>query len=286
MRVNFTVNGRQQEADDVWEGESLLYVLRERMGLPGSKNACEQGECGSCTVRLDGVPVCSCLVAAGQVEGRDVVTVEGLADFARQRAEHGGCAAAPAATTRARRHLPRGRPAVAGQAERLADRRGRRALADPAGVHRRRRRPVRFLHPRSAGRGRRAAGAQPEPVRRGHPRGAVGQPVPLHRLREDPGRGPPRGRPAVRGGLTMGTAPVTPHPHQHHPGLQDQGRHRRVHAPPGRHPQGHRRVRVLVRHVARGHAVGPHPALHGRPRRDRLHRHLRGARASPASTPS
>jgi len=78
MRVTFTVNGRPQEADDVWEGESLLYVLRERMGLPGSKNACEQGECGSCTVRLDGVPVCSCLVAAGQVQGRTVDTVEGL----------------------------------------------------------------------------------------------------------------------------------------------------------------------------------------------------------------
>ncbi|MGW2385013.1 (2Fe-2S)-binding protein [Streptomyces sp. NPDC001658] len=92
MRVNFTVNGRPQEADDVWEGESLLYVLRERLGLPGSKNACEQGECGSCTVRLDGVPVCSCLVAAGQAEGRDVVTVEGLADFAKQRGEQGGCA--------------------------------------------------------------------------------------------------------------------------------------------------------------------------------------------------
>jgi carbon-monoxide dehydrogenase small subunit len=91
MRVNFTVNGRPQEADDVWEGESLLYVLRERMGLPGSKNACEQGECGSCTVRLDGIPVCSCLVAAGQVEGREVVTVEGLADYAKQRAEHGSC---------------------------------------------------------------------------------------------------------------------------------------------------------------------------------------------------
>ncbi|GHD90716.1 (2Fe-2S)-binding protein [Streptomyces naganishii] len=90
MRVNFTVNGRPQEADDVWEGESLLYVLRERLGLPGSKNACEQGECGSCTVRLDGVPVCSCLVAAGQVEGREVVTVEGLADFARQRARSEG----------------------------------------------------------------------------------------------------------------------------------------------------------------------------------------------------
>ncbi|WP_037908395.1 (2Fe-2S)-binding protein [Actinacidiphila yeochonensis] len=79
MRVTFTVNGRGQTADDVWEGESLLFVLRERLGLPGSKNACEQGECGSCTVRLDGVPVCSCLVAAGQAEGREVLTVEGLA---------------------------------------------------------------------------------------------------------------------------------------------------------------------------------------------------------------
>ncbi|MEU7017571.1 (2Fe-2S)-binding protein [Streptomyces sp. NPDC046385] len=99
MRVNFTVNGRPQEADDVWEGESLLYVLRERMGLPGSKNACEQGECGSCTVRLDGVPVCSCLVAAGQVEGREVVTVEGLAEFAKERAEHGGCASGACGTS-------------------------------------------------------------------------------------------------------------------------------------------------------------------------------------------
>ncbi|WP_046505835.1 (2Fe-2S)-binding protein [Streptomyces odonnellii] len=85
MRVTFTVNGREQVADDVWEGESLLYVLRERLGLPGSKNACEQGECGSCTVRLDGVPVCACLVAAGQAEGREVITVEGLADYARRR---------------------------------------------------------------------------------------------------------------------------------------------------------------------------------------------------------
>nr|WP_221463173.1 (2Fe-2S)-binding protein [Streptomyces olivoverticillatus] len=86
VRVTFTVNGRPQEADDVWEGESLLYVLRERLGLPGSKNACEQGECGSCTVRLDGVPVCACLVAAGQAEGREVGTVEGLADHAARRA--------------------------------------------------------------------------------------------------------------------------------------------------------------------------------------------------------
>ncbi|MFF0292042.1 (2Fe-2S)-binding protein [Kitasatospora sp. NPDC004615] len=78
MRVTFTANGRPVEADDVWEGESLLYVLRERVGLPGSKNACEQGECGSCTVYLDEVPVCACLVAAGQVQGREVRTVEGL----------------------------------------------------------------------------------------------------------------------------------------------------------------------------------------------------------------
>ncbi|MET7614282.1 (2Fe-2S)-binding protein [Streptomyces seoulensis] len=85
MRVSLTVNGRPQQADDVWEGESLLYVLRERLGLPGAKNACEQGECGSCTVRLDGELVCSCLVAAGQAEGREVVTVEGLADHAERR---------------------------------------------------------------------------------------------------------------------------------------------------------------------------------------------------------
>jgi carbon-monoxide dehydrogenase small subunit len=80
MRLNVTVNGEARQADDVWEGESLLYVLRERLGLPGSKNACEQGECGSCTVYLDGTPVCSCLVAAGQAEGCEVRTVEGLAE--------------------------------------------------------------------------------------------------------------------------------------------------------------------------------------------------------------
>jgi aerobic carbon-monoxide dehydrogenase small subunit len=80
MRVRCAVNGRQQVIDDIWEGESLLYVLRERLGLPGTKNACEQGECGSCSVYLDGVLVCACLVLAGQASGRDIVTVEGLAD--------------------------------------------------------------------------------------------------------------------------------------------------------------------------------------------------------------
>ena len=79
MRLSCTINGEPREVDGLWEGESLLYVLRERLSLPGSKNACEQGECGSCSVYLDGSLVCSCLVAAGQAEGRDVVTVEGLA---------------------------------------------------------------------------------------------------------------------------------------------------------------------------------------------------------------
>jgi len=77
MRITTTINGERHEADDVWEGESLLYVLRERLG---SKNACEQGECGSCTVYLDETPVCACLVAAGQAQDRDIVTVEGLAE--------------------------------------------------------------------------------------------------------------------------------------------------------------------------------------------------------------
>jgi carbon-monoxide dehydrogenase small subunit len=79
VRVELTVNGERHEAD-VWAGESLLYVLRERLGLPGSKNACEQGECGSCSVLLDGKLVCACLVLAAQADGHEVVTVEGLGE--------------------------------------------------------------------------------------------------------------------------------------------------------------------------------------------------------------
>ena len=79
MRLTCTINGEQREVDGLWEGESLLHVLRERLALPGSKNACEQGECGSCSIYLDGELVCSCLVMAGQAEGREIVTVEGLA---------------------------------------------------------------------------------------------------------------------------------------------------------------------------------------------------------------
>ena len=78
MIVEFTVNGRLRSAENVWPGESLLYVLRERMGLMGTKNACEQGECGSCSVYMDGELVCACLVAAGQASETDIVTVEGL----------------------------------------------------------------------------------------------------------------------------------------------------------------------------------------------------------------
>ncbi|MDP9285909.1 MAG: (2Fe-2S)-binding protein [Actinomycetota bacterium] len=79
MRIELNVNGEQCEAD-VWEWESLLDALRERLGLPGSKNACEQGECGSCSVLLDGKLVCACLVLAAQAEGHEIVTVEGLAE--------------------------------------------------------------------------------------------------------------------------------------------------------------------------------------------------------------
>ena len=79
MRIELTVNGERREAD-VWAGESLLYVMRERLGLPGSKNACEQGECGSCSVLLDGKLVCACLVLAAQAEGHQLVTVEGLGE--------------------------------------------------------------------------------------------------------------------------------------------------------------------------------------------------------------
>ena len=79
MRVRLTVNGRAREAD-AWEGESLLYFLRERLGLFGSKNACEQGECGSCSVILDGALVCACLVLAGAADGASVTTVEGVGE--------------------------------------------------------------------------------------------------------------------------------------------------------------------------------------------------------------
>jgi aerobic carbon-monoxide dehydrogenase small subunit len=82
MRIELTVNGDRCEAD-IWEGDSLLFALRERLGFPGSKNACEQGECGSCSVLLDGKLVCSCLVLAAQAQGHEVVTVEGLAEDGR-----------------------------------------------------------------------------------------------------------------------------------------------------------------------------------------------------------
>ena len=78
MKIAMTINGVPREAD-VWPGESLLFALRERLGLPGSKNACEQGECGSCSILMDGTLVCACLVLAAQADGHEVTTVEGLA---------------------------------------------------------------------------------------------------------------------------------------------------------------------------------------------------------------
>jgi len=79
VRVSLRVNGTEVQAD-CWEGESLLFALREKLGFPGAKNACEQGECGACSVLLDGTLVCACLVLAAQADGHEVVTVEGLAD--------------------------------------------------------------------------------------------------------------------------------------------------------------------------------------------------------------
>src|SRR6266540_312292 len=74
------VNGERREVRDAWIGESLLYVLRERLGLLGAKGACEQGECGSCSVLVDGGLVCSCLVLAASAVGQEIVTVEGIAE--------------------------------------------------------------------------------------------------------------------------------------------------------------------------------------------------------------
>ena len=73
------VNGEAREVQDAWIGESLLYVLRERLGLMGSKGACEQGECGSCSVLVDDELVCSCLVLAASAVGRRITTIEGVA---------------------------------------------------------------------------------------------------------------------------------------------------------------------------------------------------------------
>jgi aerobic carbon-monoxide dehydrogenase small subunit len=85
VKISVTVNGEPRETE-IWPGESLLYALRERLGLPGSKNACEQGECGSCSVIMDGTLVCSCLVLAAQADGHELVTVEGVGEEGRLHA--------------------------------------------------------------------------------------------------------------------------------------------------------------------------------------------------------
>jgi len=78
---NFTlrVNGVDREVTDSWLGENLLDVLRDRLGLLGAKGACEQGECGSCSVMVDNLLVCSCLVMAASAVGKEIVTIEGIA---------------------------------------------------------------------------------------------------------------------------------------------------------------------------------------------------------------
>ncbi len=85
MNLRFSLNG-EQTALDVSPWRRLLDVLREDLALTGTKEGCGEGECGACTVLVDGEAVCSCLVAAGQVEGREVRTVEGLGDGAVARA--------------------------------------------------------------------------------------------------------------------------------------------------------------------------------------------------------
>ncbi|MEX1177066.1 MAG: (2Fe-2S)-binding protein [Nitriliruptor sp.] len=81
LAYELTINGRSHSVPSAWLGESLLYVLRERLGLPGSKNACDQGECGSCSIQLDGDLVCSCCVLAADAVDADVRTVEGVASY-------------------------------------------------------------------------------------------------------------------------------------------------------------------------------------------------------------
>lgn len=283
MRVNFTVNGRPQEADDVWEGESLLYVLRERMGLPGSKNACEQGECGSCTVRLDGVPVCACLVAMRPGRGPRGRHRRGAGRLRQAPPGH-----PPRRRLRLRhlRHQPGRGQALAVQAHRRPGRprpprspRSSRRSSTPEPSSAASAPPACWSPPTNCWRT-----ARPRPTRtsaRRSPATCAAARVTRRSSTRSASRPPARKRrsshdDAPRSHDAQGPERTCRNPHQDHPGFAHQGRHRRVHAPPRRHPEGHRRVRVLLRHVARGHAVGPDAALHRRARRDRLHRHLRG----------
>lgn len=174
------------------------------------------------------------------------------------------------------RHLPGRRPALAGEAPGQPDWRSRGPVPDPAGVHRQ---PA----PSSAVSAPRVcwspptsswSATPPRPTRtsaRPSPATSAAAPVTRRSSTRSASRPPVRKRRSDDHGHHW-------YSHQHHPGLQDQGRHRRVDAAPGRHPQGHRRVRVLLGHVARGHALGPDAPLHGRPRRDQVDRHLRGRR--------
>ena len=180
MRITLRVNGEEHEAD-CWEGESLLFALREKLGFPGSKNACEQGECGSCSVLLDGTLVCACLVLAAQADGHEVTTVEGLADGDRL---HRGAAGVRRGGRRAVRLLhagPRrrdGGPAAAERRARPTTRSARRSPATSAAAPATRRSSTRCASPRvrhDADRDPHAAGGQGRRARRAHRRAAEGE---------------------------------------------------------------------------------------------------------------
>ena len=208
MRLTCTINGAPREVDGLWEGESLLHVLRERLELPGSKNACEQGECGSCSVYLDDELVCSCLVLAGQAEGREIVTVEGLT-LRRGRAAP-GAGGVPRGRRRAVRLLharaDRGhpRPARAQPAPRATPRSARRWPATSAAARATRRSSTRCASPRS---GRCDDPPRARELRAGDRR--CGR----HRARRRARRHPPRlhrrgrPRPGARAGRRRGGGP-------------------------------------------------------------------------------
>ena len=235
MKIKLTVNGEPREAD-VWGGESLLFTLREQLELPGSKNACEQGECGSCSVLLDGTLVCSCLVLAAQADGHEVVTVEGVAERRRAAPRPGGV---PRRRRRAVRVLHAGpdrrhrRPARShAEPDRRPDPRGalrqplplhrlpedlRRGAGRGSGMTRRRRRPP----PRR--RHRLELGRIGEPVRR--PDGAAEGAGPVRVLER-----PQRGRDALGAHAPQPARPRPRRLDRHLAGRDDAGRPRRPHA--------------------------------------------------------
>ena len=266
MRVSLRVNGADAAAD-CWEGESLLFALREKLGYPGSKNACEQGECGSCSVLLDGVLVCSCLVLAAQADGHDVTTVEGLAS-PDEDAAASGTAGVRRDRRRAVRLLHTGARRRGGRSARALSRSLRRrdprgALGQPLPLHRLR---------EDLRRG--AAWPQRTALDESLRHFCEGQVACAPPADDDPG----------------GRWAATPHPgrgnnlctgdgcsHDDHSAAQARARpHRRDDRSRRRHPEGQRRVRLLERPGRAGDALGPHRPQPARSRARHGDRHCRG----------